>query len=214
MCSPLPQTDNYILINSDTAACKGATVPVVHTYTPNLCARMQVAPGVANLVGGAVFPVGLIAIFLTGANLYTGTVAQCSPACRMRNGMRRPHSTCARALTSMCDTSQPQLAWVNSWKRSSRTRSFTRCAFRELHVRRAKPAESHSSRGELCNLTELLFCHACKVSITHTWRRSFTTSFLFQSLGHSVLFFVAVTFPFSCGTRHAVIAAVGTCVGC
>lgn len=29
-------------------------------------------PGLSNLVGGAVFPVGLIAIYLTGANLYTG----------------------------------------------------------------------------------------------------------------------------------------------
>jgi hypothetical protein len=95
------------LINSDTAACKGATVPVVHTCTPNLCARMQVAPGVANLVGGAVFP--------AGANLYTGKVAPCSHACRTRNGMQRLHSTCARALTSMCDTSQPQLARVHSW---------------------------------------------------------------------------------------------------
>lgn len=26
----------------------------------------------ANLIGGAVFPIGLIAIFMTGANLYTG----------------------------------------------------------------------------------------------------------------------------------------------
>jgi hypothetical protein len=70
---------------------------VVHTCTPNLCARMQVAPGVANLVGGAVFPVGLIAIFLTGANLYTGKVAPCSHACRTRNGMQRLHSNlCAR----------------------------------------------------------------------------------------------------------------------
>lgn len=32
----------------------------------------EVAPGEANLIGGAVFPIGLIAIFMTGANLYTG----------------------------------------------------------------------------------------------------------------------------------------------
>ena len=29
-------------------------------------------PALSNLLGGAVFPVGLIAIFLTGANLFTG----------------------------------------------------------------------------------------------------------------------------------------------
>jgi formate transporter len=34
--------------------------------------EFEVAPGEANLIGGAVFPIGLIAIFMTGANLYTG----------------------------------------------------------------------------------------------------------------------------------------------
>eukprot|EP01047_Picozoa_sp_COSAG01_P070147 COSAG01_NODE_10556_length_2133_cov_3.189282_1_plen_323_part_00 len=34
----------------------------------------------SNLVGGAVFPVGLIAIFLTGANLYTGNCMYVVPA--------------------------------------------------------------------------------------------------------------------------------------
>lgn len=36
--------------------------------------------GLSNLVGGAVFPVGLIAIFLTGANLYTGNCMYVVPA--------------------------------------------------------------------------------------------------------------------------------------
>ena len=43
------------------------------------------APGMANLVGGAVFPIGLIAIFMTGANLYTVRPAPSHPA-PARNG--------------------------------------------------------------------------------------------------------------------------------
>ena len=34
-------------------------------------------PQLSNLLGGAVFPVGLIAIFLTGANLFTGNCMYC-----------------------------------------------------------------------------------------------------------------------------------------
>jgi len=37
-------------------------------------------PGLSNLLGGAVFPVGLIGIFLTGANLYTGNCMYFAPS--------------------------------------------------------------------------------------------------------------------------------------
>eukprot|EP00037_Helgoeca_nana_P002009 m.31186 g.31186 ORF g.31186 m.31186 type:complete len:221 (+) comp12295_c0_seq2:278-940(+) len=42
--------------------------------------QFEVAPGLANLVGGAVFPIGLIAIFMTGANLYTGNCMYLIPS--------------------------------------------------------------------------------------------------------------------------------------
>ena len=41
--------------------------------------EFEVAPGEANLIGGAVFPIGLIAIFMTGANLYTGNCMYIMP---------------------------------------------------------------------------------------------------------------------------------------